>query len=98
MHTQLSSGTEQHVLWDSSAACSTHVMGTGMAGVRKQGRRLAERACEAVGIVVIQTSVLRDFPSWVNGFFIMNRNQFMRDGELGLGQCAEWRELLTCRG
>lgn len=86
------SGTEQHVLWDSSAACSADVMGAGLAGVRQQGRRLAERDSEAAGTAVIRTSVLRDFPSWVNGFFIMNRNQFMRDGELGLGQCAEWRE------
>lgn len=36
-------------------------------------------------IVAVHRHVLRNFPSWVNEFLIMNRNKFKRDGELRWG-------------
>ena len=36
-------------------------------------------------IAIHAHAVLRNFPSWVNGFLIMNRNKFTRDGELRWG-------------
>lgn len=55
--------------------------------VRRQGLLLSVTV-RLFWIVAGQTSVLRNFPSWVNGFFIM------RAGDLWLdqGQCAELRD------
>lgn len=68
-------------------------------GWGNRGRAAAEHDREAV--VDCSNSdgvVLRNFPSWVNGFFIMNQNKFMRDGEgpqvwvMGHGQHTELRD------
>lgn len=37
--------------------------------------------------------VLRSFPPWVNGFFIMKINKFMRDGEVRRGHGSRPAEL-----
>lgn len=61
--------------------------------MRKQGLLLSVTV-KLFWIVAVQTSVLRKFPSWVNGFFIMK----VGDLWLDQGQCAELRGLLTGTG
>lgn len=54
--------------------------------VRNQGLALLLSATvKLFWIVAIQMSVLRNFLSWVNDFFMMSRNKFMKDGKLWLG-------------
>lgn len=54
--------------------------------VRGQGGAVLSVTLKLLWIIAIHAhAVLRNFPSWVNGFLIMNRNKFMRDGELRWG-------------